>query len=130
MHRINLVWLVLLLSACVMVQDGPTQDEKASKINVQLGIGYYQQGNLEQANEKLLKALAQDPLSSQAHYAYAVLQNRFLNAEKTEFHFKKAIEYDPGNSEALANYGAYLCNKGETQEAEKTVFAGPGKSTL
>lgn len=118
MHRINLVWLVLLLSACVMVQDGPTQNEKASKINVQLGIGYYQQGNLEQANEKLLKALAQDPTSSQAHYAFAVLQNRFLNAEKTEYHFKKAIELNPNNSEALTNYGAYLCNKGQVEEAE------------
>ena len=120
MLRINLkLWpMLLLLSACV-VNDGPTADEKASQINVELGIGYYQQGNLELANEKLVKALSQDPNSSQAHYAYAVLQNRFLDLEKTEFHFRKAIELDPQNSEALTNFGAYLCNDNRIEEAEK-----------
>jgi len=99
----------LLLSACVVVQEGPTQNEKASKINVQLGIGYYNQNNLELANEKLLKALDQDPQSSQAHHAFAVLQNRFLNREKAEYHFIKAVELDDSNSEAMNNYGAFLC---------------------
>ena len=120
MHRINFICLTLLfLSACSMVPVGPSKGEKASKINVQLGIGYYQQGNLDLANEKLVKALDQNPKSSQAHYAYAVLQNRFMNKEKTEFHFRKAIEYDPNNSEALSNFGAFLCNDGRTEEAEE-----------
>lgn len=119
MRRINLTWLLLLfLSACTMVPVGPSKGEKASKINVQLGIGYYQQGNLELANEKLVKALDQDPKSSQAHYAYAVLQNRFQDREKTEFHFRKAIELDPNNSEALSNFGAFLCNDGRLEESE------------
>ncbi len=120
MYRINLLWFIAgILSGCMVVADGPTQNEKASKINVQLGIGYYQQGNLEMANEKLVKALTQDPNSSQAHYAYAVLQNRFLDKEKTEFHFRKAIDLDPENSEALSNFGAYLCNDGRLEEADK-----------
>ncbi len=66
----------------MVVQEGGTKNEKASKINVQLGIGYYHRGNLESANEKLIKALDQDPKSSQAHHAYAVLQNRFQDKEK------------------------------------------------
>lgn len=120
MLRINLVWLLLIsLSACVVVEDGPSQKEKASDINVQLGIGYYHQNNLELANEKLLKALDQNPRSSTAHHAYAVLQNRFLNKEKAEFHFRKAIEYNPKDSEALNNFGAFLCRENKTEEAEK-----------
>lgn len=120
MYRISLIWLLLAtLTACTMVPVGPSKGEKASKINVQLGIGYYQQGNLDLANEKLVKALDQDPKSSQAHYAYAVLQNRFQDKEKTEFHFRKAIELDSNNSEALGNFGAFLCNDNRIQEAEK-----------
>lgn len=120
MYRINLIWLMLVsLTACVMVPVGPTQGEKSSKINVQLGVGYYQQGNMELANEKLLKALDQNPKSSQAHYAFAVLQNRFKDKEKTEFHFRKAIKYGSKNSEALSNFGAFLCNDGRIKEAEK-----------
>jgi type IV pilus assembly protein PilF len=120
MLRINLLSLLLLtLSACVVVDDGPTQNEKASDINVQLGIGYYHQNNLELANEKLLKALDQNPRSSAAHHAFAVLQNRFRNKEKAEFHFEKAIEYDSKNSEALNNFGAFLCRDKRSEEAEK-----------
>ena len=122
MYRINVILilpLLMLLTSCVTVTDGGTDFEKASKINVQLGIGYYHRGNLELANEKLVKAMKQNPKSSQAHHAYAVLQNRFLDKEKTEFYFNKAIELDPENSEALNNFGAYLCTSGKIQEAEK-----------
>ncbi len=111
--------LLLLLNACVMVPVGETRMQKASKINVQLGIGYYQQNNLELANAKLVKALREDPDSSQAHHAYAVLLNRFQEKKKAEKHFKKAIELDPENSEALTNYGAFLCKDGRYLEAEK-----------
>lgn len=118
--RVSLVIMTaLMLNACAMIPVGETDLQKASKINVQLGIGYYQQNNLEQANAKLVKALRQNPNSSQAHHAYAVLQNRFLEKEKAEKHFKKAIELDPQNSEALTNYGAFLCRDGRYLEAEK-----------
>ncbi len=116
--RISVVFSFLLSTACSYVPVGDTNLEKASKINVQLGIGYYNQGNLEVANQKLVKAISQNPESSQAHHAYAVLQNRFLDTEKAEFHFKKAIQYDPANSEALNNYGAFLCKAGRITEAE------------
>ncbi len=116
---ILILLMVLLLSSCVTVTDGGADYEKASKINVQLGIGYYNRGNLELANQKLLKAMKQDPKSSQAHHAYAVLQNRFLDKAKAEEYFKKAISLDPENSEALNNYGVFLCADNRILEAEK-----------
>lgn len=124
MYRVNLLLpvilpLILLLTSCVTVQEGGSNLEKASKINVQLGIGYYHRGNIELANQKLLKAMRQDPESSQAHHAYAVLQNHFLDPEKAELHFRKAIRFDPENSEALNNFGAFLCSAGRYQEAEE-----------
>ena len=120
MRRISLLLMsAFLLSACAMVPVGETNMQKASKINVQLGIGYYQRNNLEQANAKLVKALRQDPTSSQAHHAYAVLLNRLQEKEKAEQHFKKAIELDPENSEALTNYGSFLCRERKYLDAEK-----------
>ena len=124
MYRIN-VWLILplilQLTSCVTVQEGGgfKNLKKASDINVQLGIGYYHRGNLELANDKLIKAMRQNPESSQAHHAYAVLQNRFLNVEKAELHFNKAIKLDSGNSEALNNFGAFLCSASRFKEADK-----------
>ena len=118
----NPVFLLLmagLLQACVAVNPGQTQDEKASAVNVQLGIGYLQQNKLELASEKLNKALRQNPKSASAHNAYAILQERLRQFDKAEYHYKKATELDPDDSQAANNYGTFLCKNGREAESEK-----------
>jgi len=95
------------------------QNEQASAVNVQLGIGYLEQNNLELANEKLSKALRQDPNSASAHNAFAILQDRLLQTEKAEYHYRKATTLDPTNSRAANNFGAFLCRHGRELESEK-----------
>jgi len=116
-------WLIgsiaLLLSACVTVDPAEENYEAASKINVQLGIGYLQQNNMVLASEKLTKALKQNPKSASAHNAYAMLQDRLLQKEKAEEHYKIATELDPTNSQAANNYGAFLCRNNREAESEK-----------
>jgi type IV pilus assembly protein PilF len=117
---VPLLMLLGLLQACyVPVNPGPSQEEKASAINVQLGIGYMQQDNLEFASEKLTKAIRQNPDSAPAHNAYAILQDRLRQTEKAEFHYKKATSLDPENSQAANNYGAFLCSNDRQLESEK-----------
>ena len=121
--RAKRVFAVLLLGAmlqaCVAVDEGQTQNEKASAVNVQLGIGYLQQGNLEVASEKLTKALRQDPDSASANNAYAILQDRLGQTELAEIHYKKATRLDPKDSGAANNYGRFLCMNGRELESEK-----------
>ena len=120
MRTRSLVFLLLpLLSACVTVEDGPTDKKKASDINVQLGIGYLQQNKLELANEKLLKALGYNPKSASAHNAYAVLQDRLLIKDKAAYHYEKATSLDPNDSQAANNYGAFLCRNNQEKKSEK-----------
>lgn len=115
-----LILLLPVLTACVTVGgEPPTRNEKASAINVQLGYGYMQQNNLEQANIKLLKALRQDPDSASAHNAFAILQDRLLEKTVAEKHYKIATELDPDDSEASNNYGTFLCLNGREAESEK-----------
>ena len=120
--RINF-WLVLVmvfaLASCVVVDPRETKNVRASKINVQLGIGYMQQNNLELASEKLNKALRQDPKSASAHNAYAMLQDRLLQKDKAEFHYKKATTLDRKDSQAANNYGIFLCRNGREAASEK-----------
>lgn len=121
--RINRIFcllpVLLLLQGCVAVNPGPTKEEKASSVNVELGLGYLQQNNLELANEKLLKALQQNPNSVKGNYIFAILQDRLGEKEKAEFHYERATSLDPDNSEAANNYGAFLCRHGREREAEK-----------
>jgi type IV pilus assembly protein PilF len=111
--------LLGLLQACVTAGPTKSQNEKASAVNVQLGIGYLQQNNLELASEKLDKALRQDPNSAAAHNAYAILQDRLQQAEKAEYHYKRATTLDPRDSQANNNYGAFLCRNNRERESEK-----------
>jgi len=113
------ILLVLMLSSCVVVDEKTTDKAKASAINVQLGIGYMQQNNLEVANEKLLKALDQNPKSSSAHNAYAMLQDRLLVKDKAAYHYEKATSLDPSDSQAANNYGTFLCRNNEEAKSEK-----------
>ena len=111
--------LLGLLQACDTAGPTKSQNEKASAVNVQLGIGYLQQNNLELASEKLDKALRQDPNSAAAHNAYAILQDRLQQAEKAEYHYKRATTLDPRDSQANNNYGAFLCRNNRERESEK-----------
>ena len=121
MHtKLSLALLLgLLVSSCVVVDPQPSDKKKASAINVQLGIGYMQQNELEVANEKLLKALEQNPKSSAAHNAYAILQDRLLIKDKAAYHYEKATSLDPNDSQAANNYGAFLCRNNEEAKSEK-----------
>jgi len=111
--------IMVLLSGCVTTSDRVPDNVKASAINVQLGMGYLQQDNMEQASEKLSKALRQDPNSASAHNAYGILQERLLQKEKAEEHYKIATELEPGNSAAANNYGTFLCRNKREAESEK-----------
>ena len=116
-------WLVMavisVLTGCVTVNPNPPDNERASAINVQLGIGYLQQGNMDLANEKLIKALRQNPKSASAHNAYAMLQDRLLQKDKAEFHYRKATKLDRKDSSAANNFGIFLCRNNREAESEK-----------
>lgn len=117
-HRFILAALVLVISSCASVPVGQEdRNRRASAVNVELGIGYLQQNNLEAANEKLYKALNQDPDSAKAHMAYAILQQRLLQDDKAEIHYREATELDPSDSQAANAYGAFLCQRNREEES-------------
>jgi type IV pilus assembly protein PilF len=111
--------LALLLSACVVVGPEVSNEEAASDINVELGIGYLQQENFILASEKLERALKYNPDSVKANYVYAILQERLDQTEKAEYHYERATSLDHNNSEAANNYGAFLCRNQRESESVK-----------
>lgn len=127
------IWPGLLIAGLVSVLLGcatspetrqqQQREKEAAKYNVQLGITYMREGNLEQADEKLAKALSQDPDLAAAHNAYAVLQERLGRTEKAERHYQRAIDLNPEDSEARTNYGAFLCRLGRSEEAQSQFQA-------
>jgi type IV pilus assembly protein PilF len=124
LRLIPLLGLVLVLGACASAERTDDAAQlRAAQYNVQLGIGYLQKNNLQLADEKLSKALEQDPMLAAAHNAYAILQERLGRLELADRYYRQAIELGPEDSEARTNYGAFLCNAGRLDEAEAQFVA-------
>lgn len=115
-----LLFAVALLGGCAS-SSGPSRDEpsdatRAAQVNVQLGLGYLQRGQKQAANDKLSRALELDPGLPLAHHGYALLQDVLGETATADKHFRRAVELDPKDSEALNNYGAFLCRQTRTDE--------------
>ena len=77
---------VLLLAACSSSSSQLHAQNKrdAAAYNVQLGVAYMNQGDLERAKDKLDRALSQDPDNADVHSARATLFARLRNASKAD----------------------------------------------
>ncbi|PIV32203.1 MAG: type IV pilus biogenesis/stability protein PilW [Lysobacterales bacterium CG02_land_8_20_14_3_00_62_12] len=94
----------------------------AADLNVSLGQAYMARGQLDLAMEKLQKALAFYPKSSDANTVIAVLYEQIGNAPKALEHYTRAQKLAPESGNANNNLGRYLCSHGDYPAADK-LFA-------
>ena len=134
------IGLAVFLSSCAFESDSKANDSslgtmgsysavnlpRSAKYNVQLGLGYLEQGDVERAKDKLLKAINQAPRMPEAHYNLAHFYYLIGEYEMADQHFKQAIDYsqDSGNNPGVLgtarnNYGVFLCQTKKYQEAEQ-----------
>ncbi len=114
------VSLCLGLSACASTGDsngsGVGRSEAAARINLQLGVGYLQEGNLPIAKEKLERARRQDPHNPEIHGAMAWLDERLGKDKEADKEFRTALELAPHDPAMLNNYAVFLCSHERADE--------------
>lgn len=88
----------------------------ASRINVQLGVNYLRQGDLAIAQQKLERALKEDPDNPEAHSAMALLDDRLGKAKDAEREYRRALSLSHRAPAELNSYGVYLCSHGRADE--------------
>ncbi len=116
-----MITAVLLLQGCVQTggPKGSAETAEAVRIYSDLGLGYLRQGKLDQALQKLQRALelnSRDPASN--HYI-AEVYKQMEETKLADLYFEKAAELDPKNPMLLNNYGAFLCEQSRFADAEK-----------
>jgi len=114
------VLALLLLVACS--SNAKRQTEKAhdaAVYNVQLGLAYMNQGELERAKDKLDRALEQDSGSADVHSARATLFARLNQKDKADEEFRAALRLAPHDPRMVNNYAVYLCQNGHYDEGVK-----------
>ena len=120
----SLLLVMALVQGCASSGDvSADKAQDASQFNAQLGAQYLRRGELDQAREKLLKALDQDDNNALAHVTYAQLQARIQQPESAQVHFKKALQLEPDEADHRNSYGIYLCEQQQYTEAREQFRA-------
>lgn len=121
---ISMMGMLLVLQACAGSRElTPEKRQDAAQYNAQLGAQYLQRGDLDQAQEKLLKALEQDDRNALAHITYANLQSIVDQPASAEEHFKQGLLLDPDEADYRNSYGIFLCGAKQYDEAQKQFRA-------
>jgi len=94
-------------------------NDEAAGFNVQLGLGYLQQGNLSVAKEKLERAERESPRDPKVHNAMGLLYERLGDPKRADEEFHTALRYAPKDPEVANNYAVFLCKSGRTEDGVK-----------
>jgi type IV pilus assembly protein PilF len=100
----------------------PTQE--AGRINARLAMEYLKRDQLQVAQEKIEKALVQNPRDVNVQLSAGLVYERLRENKTAEKHFRQAVKVAPGSPEAQNALGAYLCrNKQQAKGEEMFVKA-------
>jgi type IV pilus assembly protein PilF len=97
----------------------PSGGEAAAQVNVQLGLGYLEKGNVQRAKRKLMLALEQSPKLTEANGAMAYFYEVTQDNKQAEQYYRRAIDVASTKGAAYNNYGAYLCRHKRFDDAKK-----------
>lgn len=116
-----IIILMINLTACSIFSKSKAQlsDPQASDVNVQLGLAYLQNGDVQRAHQKLLLAEQEAPGSLQAQGAMGYFLESTGNLFSADAYYRRAIALNPKSGAAQNNYGTFLCRRGRYKEADQ-----------
>jgi type IV pilus assembly protein PilF len=110
---------VVLAAAGCASENHEKKKSDASNYNMQLGLSYLNQGELNLAKQKLDRAMVENPNDPNVHSAMAMLEDRLGHPDKADAEFKAALTEARNNPDIQNNYAVYLCRTGRTDEGVK-----------
>lgn len=119
MHQIIKTFVIcsLLCSLLACVSNSSTINSNAANYNVELGLGYFKQGDVARAKYKLLLALQQAPNDPIAQDAMAYFLDQTGATAQAEKYYLNAVALAPAAGIPQNNYGTFLCRHGRYNEA-------------
>lgn len=108
------VLAVLLLAGCAGSGVRSSDEKQAARINTQLGTDYLRRGQADLAEEKLKRAIKQDPDYALAHSSLAYLYSQRGDVRNAERAYRRALRLDPANAVVKNNFAVFLCGRDST----------------
>ncbi len=113
------------LAACATTQEAgelsATDSKEASTLNVQLALGYIERDQLGVAQEKLEKAIKQNPSNIDAFTTMAYLKTIIGEHEEAENYYLEALDIKSNDPNIHNNYGGLLCQMGRYEEGLEEI---------
>ena len=123
--------LAALLSACAnrppTQPSGDTKDlvtasdesdrSKRARVRMELATGYFGRGQMTTALDEVKLALIADPTSSGAYNLRGLIYANLGDDNLAEESFKRALQLNGRDADAMQNYGYFLCQKKRYPEA-------------
>jgi type IV pilus assembly protein PilF len=109
----------LVMAGCAAVgQNGkPVDNKEAAIANMQLGVRYMKDGQLQLAKDKLERAEKQDPRNYEVHWAMAQLMELIDQPAEAERYYQTAMKLSPDNSSIANIYAVFLCKSNKVDKA-------------
>lgn len=121
LKQLIIICLIITLMSCSIFSKSKPQvsGSQASDVNVQLGLAYLQNGDVQRAHQKLFLAEQQAPGSLQAQGAMGYFLESTGNMASADAYYRRAIALNPKSGAAQNNYGTFLCRRGQYSEADQ-----------
>jgi len=122
---VGICWL-LILPGCVTETIGNVPPkaipEEAADVNLQLGVGYLRQGDLQSARVKLEKAVELNPDLVMAQSVLGLVYERLGDLQGAEMHYRRAVSLAPKDPDALNSLAIFLCRGAEGRQDAMVLF--------
>lgn len=124
LQRLNIIFILVLswtLLSCATQEQKPNHQNSNVDINTHVAnsLAYAQRGSLDLAFNTIAQALQLDPENVDANNVAGLIYGLNNQPNLAITYFEKALAKSPNDASTLNNYGNFLCNNGQTLEAEK-----------
>jgi len=107
--------------------------ERSAKVRLELASAYFARGQSQTALEEVKQAIAAKPDMPEAYSLLGLVQASLGDLGPAEESFKRALQLAPTNTDAMHNYGWFLCQQRRFAEADtqfQAILAQPqGRDT-
>lgn len=111
---------------------------KRARIRLELASNYFEQGQTTVALDEIKQSLAADPTYGAAFVMRGLVYMRLNDRALAEDSFRRALQINPRDPDALHNYGWFVCQQGRHAEAldlfiralASPVYSGQAKTLM
>ena len=94
-----------------------TDASKRARLRMELAAGYFGRGQMTTALDQVKLALQADPTMAEAYNLRGLIYANLGDEKLAEDSFRRALQLNPRDADAMQNFGYYLCQKKRYPEA-------------